>query len=86
VFFKPIISELKKLERGIEIEINKDTTKIIKFFAIAGVFDKPARASVLNMTQFNGFGGCIKCLQLGESLETLNGKQILNQKFKENII
>ena len=25
------------------------------------------------MTQFNGFGGCTKCLQLGESLETVNG-------------
>jgi hypothetical protein len=40
---------------------------------IAAVFDKPAKAAVLNMKSFNGFGGCTKCLQLGE---TLKGKKI----------
>ena len=60
VFFKPIISELKKLERGIEIEINKDLKKMIKFYAIAGVFDKPARAAVLNIKSVNCYYACLQ--------------------------
>ena len=37
----------------------------VKFFLIAGVFDKPATAAVLNMKASNGFYGCTKCLQPG---------------------
>ena len=73
---KPIVSELKKLERGIILEL-RDNDKIIRkniqFYLIAGVFDKPAKASVLNMISYNGFGGCTKCLQLGETHTTANG-------------
>jgi hypothetical protein len=36
-------------------------------FLVAGIFDKPAKAAVLNMKAYNGFGGFTKCLQLGET-------------------
>ena len=55
---------LKKLEYGIELKINS-TIQNTKFFLLAGVFDKPAKAAVLNMKASNGFCGCTKCLQPG---------------------
>jgi hypothetical protein len=63
-FFLPIIKALKELEYGIENDVS--------YHLVAGVFDKPAKAGVLNMVQYNGFGGCTKCLQPGESLTTKN--------------
>ena len=41
----------------------------MKFFLVAGIFDKPAKAAVLNMNASNGFYGCTKCLQKGKSLK-----------------
>ncbi len=34
---------------------------------MAAIFDKPAKAAVLNMKSSNGFYGCTKCLQPGIS-------------------
>ena len=66
MFFNPILIELKKLELGVKIKLS-DIEKERKFFLIAGIFDKPARYSLLNMTSYNGFFGCTKCLQPGIS-------------------
>ena len=57
---------LKRLELGVDLEI-ENLTKTRKFSVIGGVFDKPAKASILNMISSNGFYGCTKCLQPGES-------------------
>ena len=46
--------------------------KNIKFFTIAGIFDKPARAALLNIVNSTGFSSCLKCLE-GESIETNRG-------------
>ena len=62
----PILIELKDLEYGVDITI-ENVEKKTKFFCIAGVFDKPAKAMMLNMKNSPGFGGCTKCLQLGET-------------------
>ncbi|RNA17069.1 hypothetical protein BpHYR1_015517, partial [Brachionus plicatilis] len=61
----PIINELKVLEKGIVIN-----GKILKLFITNGIFDKPARSSILNTIQFNGCYGCIKCYQPGCSIKT----------------
>ena len=45
------------------------TLKEIKFFLVAGVFDKPAKSAVLNMISSTGYFGCTKCLQPGESFK-----------------
>ncbi|CAF1024132.1 unnamed protein product, partial [Brachionus calyciflorus] len=63
ILLEKIIKELRILEIG--ISFLKNTYENIKFFLIAGVFDKPARSSVLCHTSSNGFYGCIKCLQIG---------------------
>jgi hypothetical protein len=64
------------LEIGINIKFN-DIERDTKFFVISGIYDKPAKAAVLNMVTSTGFYGCTKCLQPGESYKTkLNGNLI----------
>ena len=63
IFLEPIINELKELELGINIE-----NKFIRFFVLTGVYDKPARADLLNIINSNGFNSCLKCLQVGTSI------------------
>ena len=53
----------------------------MKFFLVAGIFDKPAKAAVLNMNASNGFYGCTKCLQPGvtyKDQEKETGKSVQN--------
>ena len=66
------MNQLKRLEYGIQMEVldsssNKILEKNNKVFLVAGIFDKPAKAGVLNMKTSNGFYGCTKCLQPGIS-------------------
>ena len=62
---------MKKLEVGIHIdpEINTYTS----FYVVSAVFENPAKSAVLNMISYNGFGGCTKCLQLGETKKLASG-------------
>jgi hypothetical protein len=71
VYFNPLVIKLKNLELGIKLEINQIISDV-KFFLIAGVFDKPAKSAILNMISSIGFYGCTKCLQPGISLKALN--------------
>ncbi|RMZ99255.1 hypothetical protein BpHYR1_030111 [Brachionus plicatilis] len=75
--FGPIINELKVLEKGIVI-----SGKIFKLFITNGIFDKPARSSILNTIQFNGSYGCIKCYQPGCSIRTGNNGTVRIYPFK----
>ncbi|RMZ94728.1 hypothetical protein BpHYR1_017434 [Brachionus plicatilis] len=59
----PIIEELKILENGLILD-----GRIVKVFLTNGVFDKPARAAILNTVQYNGKYGCLKCYQSGENI------------------
>jgi hypothetical protein len=43
-----------------------------KFFAVAGVMDKPAKSATTNMISSTGFYGCTKCLQPGISHKATN--------------
>ncbi len=76
---QPILRELKNLEDGICFKIGFEVIKVLRFFLITGVFDKPARASFLNIISSNGYFGCLKCLQPGE---TINHVHVY--KFKRN--
>lgn len=48
----------------------------MKVFTICACFDLPARASVLNTTQFNGQYGCNFCQQPGSSCRTEKGGHV----------
>ena len=67
-FLNPIYNELADLELGIQIAQNW-----YSFYLLFAVFDKPARAALLNMTLSNGKYGCLKCQQRGETLPFGNG-------------
>lgn len=56
---------------GIEVFI-EDYGKIgVKVLLLATTCDLPARAAVLNFTQFNGFYGCCRCKQKGNCLVSM---------------
>ena len=68
IFLTPILQEMKMLELGITFEIQRDVKKILRFFLLYGIFDKPARASILNIISSNGYYGCLKCTQPGKTI------------------
>jgi hypothetical protein len=62
------VKQLKRLEYGVSVPFS-DKEYELKFFLMAGIFDKPARYGVLNMIQFNSSYGCTKCLQEGRTFK-----------------
>ncbi len=64
--------QLQRLENGVQFKY-ENKLETFYFFLIAGVYDKPARTSVINMKASNGFNGCVKCLQPGVTLTGENG-------------
>ena len=75
-FLHSFVTELNRLEYGIQIQINSSVSKSVKFFLVAGIFDKPA--SVLNMKASNGFYGCTKCLQPGVTCKEKEWEILIN--------
>jgi hypothetical protein len=70
---KPIINDLKRLEYGLVVKINAKESRILYFYVLIGIFDKPARAAILNMVNSTGYYGCLKCTQKGSDYETKRG-------------
>lgn len=62
--FRPIVAQLKKLEFGINIDI-ENQLQMFKFYTLIGSFDKQAKASVLNIVNSNGYHSCLKFTQRG---------------------
>ena len=73
-FLRPIVDELIVLERGCFMKLNNET-RLLKFYVTNGVYDKPARAAILNVKNCNGFFGCLKCKQKGQSIKTNKGEK-----------
>jgi hypothetical protein len=73
VFLKPIIKELKRLECGDVYKINSIESKLLYFFVLIGIFDRPARAAILNMLNSTEYYGCLKFRQQGINVTTLKG-------------
>ncbi|CAF0936386.1 unnamed protein product [Brachionus calyciflorus] len=71
ILLERIKNELKYLEFGINFFGNY--YQRIKFYLIAGIFDKPARSNVININASNGYYSCLKCLQPGERIKTERG-------------
>ncbi|KAJ8038200.1 hypothetical protein HOLleu_15545 [Holothuria leucospilota] len=73
LFLKPSIESLQKLYEGVDVILPDGETKKVRGFLLCGTCDLPAKALVLNMTQFNGKHGCARCLQSGQSIPTGRG-------------
>ena len=76
-FLKPIVEDLKALENGLRIHDDW-----FKFYVIKSIYDKPAKAEMLNMKSSTGYFGCSKCEIEGESVQYNNGHHIV---FKHGI-
>lgn len=63
---KQIRNNIKNLEYGLILDNMNNT----KFFLLAAVYDKPARAAVIKMVSSNGFFSCLRCEQEGETYFT----------------
>ena len=67
---KPIINKMKQLAvTGIYAQ-TRSGVKHVKAFLLAGVFDLPAKAAVLNTVHFNGKFGCTYCKDQGLNIRT----------------
>lgn len=64
----PIRKELSDLELGFRIN-----NSWYQFYVLHSIFDKPARSMMINMVASNGYYGCIKCKQQGESINFNHG-------------
>ena len=68
LFLKPTIKKLNHIMyNGIEVD-TPIGIKQVKAIVLLGIFDLPAKATVVNMKQFNGEYGCLYCVDSGEVL------------------
>ena len=72
-FLKPFDTTLKTLGNGFDAVLYDGRHVNVKAILLGGTCDMPAKGQVLNMVQFNGFYGCPKCLQPGETVPSGNG-------------
>lgn len=70
---------------GVEVQPHGvEAPCVIKVYVIAGTFDLPARASVLNCIQFNGKYGCSFCEQPGMTVRTEKGGSVHSYPYNLN--
>ena len=63
---KPVLNKVCELFRGPGVQANTLAgLKTIKCVLLAGVFDLPAKAAIMNTVQFNGYYGCSYCKDKG---------------------
>lgn len=73
-YFKSISAQLILSLNTEGIQISIDSLNItVKMKVICGVFDLPAKASILNMMYFNGQYACITCEEPGHSVKQGKG-------------
>ena len=65
ILLKPILSKLNELLQRGKLINTSDGRKTMKCKLLLCVFDLPARAMAVNMIQFNGYYGCLICLDKG---------------------
>jgi hypothetical protein len=81
--FTPIIQELKSLEMGHLVTVHNERI-MVRFFCLCGVFDKPARADIIQINSSVGFNSCCKCYKRGESIPTENNGTVRASIFYED--
>ena len=70
---------------GIEIHPHGFQTSFhLKAYTICACFDLPARASALNVMQYNGQYGCNFCEQPGTSIRTEKGGHVLTFPYQND--
>ncbi len=72
-----LVQQLRILELVIDITVNNEA-KHLRFFLLFSVFDEPARAAVLNLKNWTGYFGCLRCYQSGHNMEYKSKNLIKN--------
>ena len=77
-FLQPLTDSLKTIySQGIEVTSpDIARTFISKGILLGSSFDLPAKATVLNMIQYNSEYGCTHCLQSGQRVATTRGGSV----------
>ena len=80
---EPVMANVKKLStEGIVIKTSTGVSRI-KGKLVLGIFDLPAKASILTMKQFNGMFGCSVCLHPEKCLSN-NSRAYLPEEHLEH--
>lgn len=83
LFLKPFVESMLELQKnGVQWRGGTKGTDTVEVYLHALCCDAPAKAKVLNVTQWNGFYGCPYCLQKGETPENFN---TLVYPYQENV-
>ena len=70
-FLQPFHSSLSTLENeGLLIKSSDENYFTTRVILLAGTCDLPAKCLVCNTVQYNGFNGCFKCKQAGQTVKT----------------
>lgn len=70
-FLRPFHSSLSILEtEGLLVKSSDENYFVTRVILLAGTCDLPAKCLVCNTVQYNGFYGCFKCKQVGQTVKT----------------
>lgn len=70
-FLRPFHSSLSILEtEGLLVKSSDENYFVTRAILLAGTCDLPAKCLVCNTVQYNGFYGCFKCKQVGQTVKT----------------
>ena len=73
------------IHAGFEVHPHGSQTSFhVKAYTICACFDLPARASALNVIQYNGQYGCNFCEQPGSSVRTEKGGHVLTFPYQRS--
>jgi len=72
LFLKPIYNQFVKLMAGVKLWVPNVGQISRKVMLLCGIGDTPARSHFLKHVRFNGFFGCLKCLQKGKTLREIH--------------
>lgn len=82
ILMQPLALELRELyHNGLTFQPENSPKVTSKFVALMGSFDAPARATMTNMNQYNGYNACLSCYAKGTHLKP--GKMVfpIEQSF-----
>ena len=76
-FLQPFHSSLSAMEsEGLLVETSEGHQFTTRVILLAGTSDLPAKCLVCNSVQYNGFYGCLKCKQAGQTVKTVKGGHV----------
>ncbi|XP_046398475.1 uncharacterized protein LOC124165226 isoform X2 [Ischnura elegans] len=83
-FMEPLVPSFLNLKSGLEVVLPTGIPATVSGFLINCTGDLPAKALLLNMTNFNGFFSCVKCHIKGETYKLDGNKKTFCFKYDDS--